>query len=61
MGILLDIANRSADKTLTRLAAEGGSFKSILAEEIEKELDSIKADKFENEYILNDWDEIIEH
>lgn len=42
MGILLEIANRATNKTLDRLDLEGGLFKEILAEELEKELENQK-------------------
>lgn len=38
LGILLEIANRATNKTLDRLDHEGGLFKVILAEELEKEM-----------------------
>lgn len=45
MGILLDIANRATDKTLDRLDLEGGLFKVILAEELQKEISLSLADQ----------------
>lgn len=38
MGILLEIANKATERTLDRLDLEGGLFKEILAEELEKEM-----------------------
>ena len=45
MGILLEIANRATNKTLDRLDHEGGLFKEILAEELEKEIGLSLADQ----------------
>lgn len=75
MGILLEIANRATDRTLDRLDLEGGLFKEILAEELQKEIShSLTDQSIENsltktfdtiisldDYLDNEWSHIKEH
>lgn len=75
MGILLEIANRATDKTLDRLDKEGGLFKDILPEELQKEISySLTDQSIENsltktfdtiipldDYLDNEWSHIKEH